>query len=189
MLSRLIGLTVLVLVLLAPQPAGAADAPRISLASMFSALDDPTIPSGWGGIWDTHVDTRLCDIPLVLFSTSYIDTLCPGTEVDPGAGNPGDITNCTGTSTDTSIDMTCNYTQQVEAGCTLNATVDYQSTRTGDSFLTTMRIQSTYVGDCVEFEDNCFEMEITGTRIGPAPANCATPVDRVTWGTVKSRYE
>lgn len=190
MLSRLIGLTVLALALSATCPARAGEAPRISLATIFSALDsDPAVPTAWGGIWDTDIDTRICDNPLVLFTSSFVDTLCPGTEVDPGAGDPGSVTNCTGTATDASINMTCTYAQEVTPGCMLNATVDYVSTRNGDSFSTNMRIQSTYTGDCTDVEDSCIEMDITGTRIGPAPADCAVPVDRVTWGTVKSRYE
>lgn len=192
MLSRLIVLVLLAAFIAVPQvsaaPAsGAPDLPHMTLESIFGALDNPEIPEAWTGIWDTHIEMHFCESPTIIFSDDYTDTLCTGQVFDTGDQEIPIV--CSGTATDSNIEMTCSGSSEVMAGCTLSMQIDYDGTRTGDTFSTTMVVNATYTGDCFGVSDTCTEVTITGERVGPAPSSCATPVDRVTWGTIKSRYE
>jgi len=193
MLLRLIGLTALVVVLATPLPAAAGELPQLSLSGILGALDDPVLPDEWGGIWDIDIDLRLCGSPTILFSDSETDTLCPGASVDAGDSDPDDptiIMECTGTATATRLEMTCTFSQVVEGGaCTINSVITYEADLNGDSYTAVVRSESTVSGTCIDQGDFCGESTITGTRVGPAPASCATPVELSTWGTLKSRYE
>jgi hypothetical protein len=103
-----------------------------------------------------------------------------------GFDEDGYSLDCTGTIDDTSIDVDCS-TMETEGPCTITFSYSVQGTRTGDSLSGTETFSITYVG-CGPIADMCTESDITGTRTGPEPASCNTPVVPATWGQIKATY-
>lgn len=148
------------------------------------------IPAEWAGIW-TSVDSTY-DCQGVLQSTGVsTDTLCAGKEL--ALDDAGSFTmDCTGSTTATTVDMTCVHTEEIVTDCNLTLTITLQGTRTGDSYVVTNTVLFDYAGtapECGFIPDDCTRYVIHATRIAPEPAAyCASPVAPTTWGRMKSQY-
>ena len=148
------------------------------------------IPPEWAGIW-TSVDSTY-DCQGVLQSTGVsTDTLCAGKEL--ALDDAGSFTmDCTGSTTATTVDMTCVHTEEIVTDCNLTLTITLQGTRSGDSYVVTNTVLFDYAGtapECGFIPDDCTRYVIHATRIEPEPAAyCATPVAPTTWGRMKSQY-
>lgn len=167
-----------------------ARAPQLSLAGVLSSLDDEfTVPAAWSGIWTEELVGFDCDTDEEIFSESFTDTICAGDPVY--LGGDSEITyQCTGSISDTEIDVECSWTMEIFEGCTATFVASMLGTRTGDSYEATSTLTITYVGEgaCDFVEDSCTREESTGTRIAPQPAVCNTPVEDATWGGIKALY-
>ena len=150
-----------------------------------------TIPAAWSGVWDIRDTTRNCGGGPITDTDADLDTLCTGTPVfeDPD-GVPVPL-DCTGTITDTTVDVECTADFEVSPDCVATYTMMMDGTRTGDSYTVTQTLSITYSGGglgCDFIPDTCTTTTTTGTRIGSEPPGCATPVEADTWGRVKGTY-
>ena len=178
--------------LLLPGFARAAEsAVSISFADVLAAASgDLTIPAAWAGVWDIRDTTRNCGGP-VTETDAGLDTLCTGASVFESPDGAPVSFDCTGTITDTVVDVDCTASFEVSPDCLATFTVALDATRTGDSYTAIQTMSITYSGGglgCDLIPDTCTTTATTGTRIGPEPAECATPVEATTWGRVKARY-
>ena len=175
------------LVSLVPRPAAAADAPRLDLGHWLAAAGSTTVPAAWAGVWSFEDDDYDCDTNMLLSSDVSADTLCTNEQIfeDPGVAG----WSCSGTVSDTSIDINCSGSEEVDTGCTLDFVYTLTATRVGDTLLATVTIGRTFTPTgCGFLPDFCLRTESTGTRIGPEPPNCTTAVAPSTWGRTKSQY-
>lgn len=167
--------------------AAAAEFPtRISTPSFADALraGGYTIPAAWAGVWaGTSIDYD-CATNAVVGGDSDPDTLCTGDDVSPG--DFGFAFNCSGTIDDNSANVTCTADSSISI-CSLHFEFTLVATRSGDSFTATTTISQDFNPDFCG-TDSCVRTETTATRIAPEPAECATPVDVISWGEIKSRY-
>jgi hypothetical protein len=174
---------------LAPGPSTAAPTPggKHFLKQLLGGA--PTVPAEWSGIW-TVVDT-VYDCAGAFQSTSTsTDTLCTGQNYEP---EDQEVQfDCTGTVTETTVDMTCTGSYEVFTDCTANYVVNVRSTRTAESYFSVVTMNVTYSGtgeNCDLLPAQCLQINSHGTRTAPEPAAyCASPVEETTWGQVKSRY-
>jgi len=151
-------------------------------------LADVEIPDEWLGIWELEVSAYDCETDALIFSSTSIDTTCPGAVFeDPDAS--GFPLECTGTADADSYEIHCEGSQEVIPGCTANFVHDGNATLDGNSYTSTTTTSITYTGDCSVIPDSCQRLEITGTRIGATPNPCnGVPVEARSWSTVKSLY-
>ncbi len=173
------------------ETAAAATTPFESSRVFRLAGATPPLPPEWAGIWSVSDTTYDC-LGVPTGTSTYTDTLCAGQVfVDPDP-NPQFTFDCNGTVTATTVDLTCTGSGEVFTDCMLTVDSRFIVTRTGDSYLAVVVVNSSYSGTgagCDLFPDNCSQINSRATRIGPAPeAYCATPVEEMTWGRVKSRY-
>lgn len=157
------------------------------LAAAPASAQTP-VPEAWVGIWEIEMTTYDCTTNAILFSTTDLDTVCPGSVFeDPDGG--GEFTlECTSTVEADSYDSHCEGSS-VFGDCTAQYVFDVTSTITGDSYTSTQTVSITYTGDCFGIPDSCERTETTGTRIAGPPNPCeGTPVDAHTWGAVKAAY-
>jgi len=151
---------------------------------------DIVIPPEWAGIWSS-IDTTYSCAGVRQSVDASLDTLCAGTVVLTNEGSPFTFV-CTGTSTATTVDMTCIYSGEIVTDCNMTITIVMQGTRTAESYVINNTVTTVYSGvapECSFFPDDCTRTVTRGTRIEPEPAAyCALPVDATTWGRVKSRY-
>lgn len=169
----------------------AVEAPRLNARDLLRlAGGTEPIPAEWSGIWST-VDS-LYDCTGNLQSTSSsLDTLCTGQIVEPEE-DPSFEYDCTGTTTPTTVNMTCTGQFEVVKDCFADYVVTIVGTRTNDTYFMVTTITTTFSGTgegCDFFPDQCMQFNSHGTKIAPEPAAyCATPVEETTWGQVKSLY-
>ncbi|HOX26017.1 MAG TPA: hypothetical protein PLL30_09360 [Candidatus Krumholzibacteria bacterium] len=158
---------------------------RIALSRL---VPDIVIPAEWGGIWDVTSTTYDCETNAVTGSDAYADTLCAGTVLD--FGDPGFEITCTGSADGNTITSHCTGSLALSDDCTMNFDLQSTTTRTGDTYESVSTINTTYDGaECEFLPDSCDRVETTGTRTAPEPVPCGnTPVETVSWGTVKSLY-
>lgn len=184
-MSRWLPALLIVAMAVAPAPAGAADR-VIDASRALRLLDDYPTPSEWAGIYDYQVTIYLCGDETPFYNQAMTDTLCAGEVYDPSDSQE----NCTGSYTPTSIDLTCTWSEDVADSCTANYSITLTGTRNGGSLEETAIIHVTYSGGGCgeEYADLCTRTVITGTRVAPAPTNCATPVEATSWGTIKALY-
>jgi hypothetical protein len=152
------------------------------------ALADVEIPEEWVGVWELEIAVYECETNTLLFSTTDLDTICPGSVFeDP---DPEEMPlECTGSADADSYTTHCEGSLEVMPGCTMNFVYDVTGTRDGDTYTSVATTDITYSGDCPDVPDTCQRTEVTGTRIGGAPNPCdGTPVEGRSWGTVKSLY-
>jgi hypothetical protein len=130
---------------------------------------------------------RFCSDPNVLFAGPGADTLCTGDPIEEGAG---DVTlNCTGTIDEDSANITCTGSDEVSPGCTVDYEMTIVSTRNGETFFIESTLNATYEPKlCDSVPNTCLVTKSHGTRVGPEPPECATPVQPGTWGQLKARY-
>jgi len=147
---------------------------------------DPTFTAAWGGVWTIDTVERDCTTNAITDSYSEQDTICAGSQIAPG--DSGFPLVCDGTISDTSLSETCSGSIEAIPGCTATFTYTVSGTRSGDSLTGTATISIDYVGSCGPITGQCTKEEITGTRTGPEPGSCTTPVVPTTWGLLKNRY-
>jgi hypothetical protein len=165
--------------------ANVPEVPRISLKDVFASLGNTTIPAAWAGVWTFTNDLYECTLQFPIGSEANTDTLCTGELV-----NDDPVLVCSGTTTDTTIDITCSGQEEYGPGCVALITYTIQATRNGDSMTATSTIASDFDPDLCykETPDFCIEQQTTGTRVGPEPKDCLTSVDALSWGSVKAFY-
>jgi hypothetical protein len=167
-----------------------ARVPQLSMAEALSSLEDEfPVPAAWSGIWTENIVEFDCDTEEQVDAYSFTDTLCTG---DPAFVSDGSVPGlvCTGTVSDTQINMECSWSSEVFEGCTATFAVTMVGTRTGDSYQATSTLNISYVGGgpCEFLTGSCTREESTGTRIAPQPPTCITPVEDATWGGIKALY-
>jgi len=159
----------------------------VMLAASANPTEAQTIPTAWAGIWEFTTDDEVCG---GAFIETYVDTstICPGEEF--GVNEDGFDLNCSGTITDTVIDVTCSASLDILTDCTMTITLVTQGTRTGDTFQGTERTSFTYTGTaCGPFTDECTDGTVSGVRLNPDPGACgSTPALPTTWGAIKAIY-
>lgn len=161
----------------------------IALCAAAPASAQIEFPASWAGIWEITSTDFECGTSNQLDMYTETDTICAGDVFDPGQEVEGAVYICSGGIDDTTIDITCAITTEVAPGCDVTFTINTTGTRTGDSFEGTDTFSITYEGDCFGLQDSCTESEVTGTRTGPAPPECATvSTEPATWGHIKDLY-
>jgi len=161
--------------------------PDASLAAHLFFLDDVVIPGDWTGIWEVSATMKDCDTQEILYTSTFTDTICPGTGV--GDEMPYEV-SCTGEVNGSTMQFHCEGAFEIDEECTVQYVVDSAMTRTGETYESTSTSTTTYVGpECGIVPPICVLMETTGTRIAPAPPECQdTPADEDSWGRVKRLY-
>ncbi len=146
-----------------------------------------TIPAAWSGIWQYEDSTYQCTPRVLTGTDSGLDTLCAGTSFEPDT-TEGINYDCTGTVTDTFVDITCTGAIKFE-GCSATFETRSIGNRTGETFIATTTISTTWTPPGCAFQPNtCEQIVSRNTRIAPQPEGCATPALQGTWGALKSRY-
>jgi hypothetical protein len=161
----------------------APSAPRLS--DWLSILTDPALPHAWAGVWQsTNVDSN-CVNHTYTGTTYSTDTLCTNQAI---GGGPQ--VTCTGTTSDTAIDISCSGTEEIFPGCSVTYSFTLVATRSGETLQAATTSSQVFTPTlCAGLADTCTKTVTTATRIGPEPADCATPVEPDTWGEMKSRYK
>lgn len=186
---RLTTLFIALLLVALAAPAAAAELPRIPDAVLLSALQDGGgTPEAWGGIWDMSITIRECESGFIFFQDTSTDTICAGESIE--VGDEEQNYSCTWEIDGNSVTGQCEYTEEVEPGCTQTTVGDYSATVSGSSYTATFTANITYAGDCNPeiYVDTCFRTEITGTKTAPQPASCVTPALPSRWGGIKALY-
>lgn len=145
--------------------------------------EDPTVTSEWAGVWQSNEDTYNCETQALSSSDVVVDTLCTGAAVL----GLGDDFTCTGTITATDYDVHCTAVFSDVPGCTVNVDVRGVGTRDGDSAESTTVMQIWFTG--CSFPSACDSIVAQSTRIAPELETCTTPVEPLSWGALKSRFD
>lgn len=164
--------------------AQAAAVPVQSVAKLARA--SVLVPVEWDGFWTTVDSVYTCEGVLLFTPPASADTICGGKDFSPTA--PGGITLVctTGTVDANTIDLTCTGSGTIEPDCDASYTIVTHQTRTGDTFFSVSTINVTYTGTACPGPSDCLQVNVHGTRTGPAPTDyCATPTKRSTWGQIK----
>jgi len=147
-------------------------------------------PVEWDGVWTTVDSTYTC-LGVLQNTSAGADTICGGKDYSPYSGTTFQI-NCTGNATATTIDMTCSGSGPVFTDCDANYDAVMHGDRNGDTYHIVTTVNVTYSGSdpaCGLLPPSCSQVDIWGTRTGPAPpAYCLTPTQRSTWGNLKTHY-
>ena len=165
-----------------------ADGPRGHLPAGLVPADEPAIPPSFQGIWTYTEIYRDCTTQQILDTFTGTDTVCAEDNTAPpdttGLGN----FSCSGSSTATTYDVSCTGSQEIVPGCTQNFGITIASSVSGNTVTSITTINVTYAGCGVPFPPSCTRYEYTGTRIGTATEECATPVQPTTWSGIKANY-
>ncbi len=145
------------------------------------------MPAEWAGIWQVQTDRIDCETLAVLNSITEEDTTCAGDVFIYDAGE-GEFT-CTESVNGNTLTISCSGTFPLDEGCDIVSQFDLTITRSDDSFAGAQILTQTTQGEGCEFPFSmCDRYEFTGTRIGPPPASCFTPVETRSWSTIKVLY-
>jgi hypothetical protein len=148
------------------------------------------VPLEWDGIWSLEDSTYTCT-GTPTGTSSSLDTLCTGAQLEPSTGSPIQFT-CTGTADATSTHLTCIGSMDLFPDCKATYQIQMDGTRTGDTYLFVTTVNVTYSGTgtgCDLYPPSCTQINSHGTRLGPAPpAYCVTPARPSSWGKVKILY-
>ncbi len=125
------------------------------------------LPAEWAGAWTFHTVSRECGSDTVVDDTTHDEVLCENGEFLDDEGLGVDV-NCTGTITETSLDISCSGTATFE-GVTFTYLFTAQATRTGESISGTSHFELSSGGELIE----CYDEVFTANRTGPAPSPCA----------------
>lgn len=159
----------------------------MTLRQALTATGGYTIPAAWAGIWAYTDTTYDCTTLAVTNVSTGQDTLCAGQSFEPDTTG-GFNYNCTGTVTDTQVNLTCSGSFSFGA-CTGNFTQVGRGTRTGDTAFYVSTFTTTWSPpNCAFQNDSCDQTNSHTTRIGAAPPGCTTPTRARTWGQVKTYY-
>lgn len=158
---------------------------RPTLAEVFRLAGDTGVPAAWAGVWDFNNSHYECTLQFFLGSDAETDTLCTGDAIQ---SDPKFV--CSGTTTDTTVDITCSGQQEYSPTCVAQLTYTLQATRNGDTMTGTASLSTDFTPDlCYQkTPDFCIETQITGTRVAPEPKDCTSSVDELSWGKVKAFY-
>lgn len=175
---------------LVPVSAGSSEPIHVDIRSLFQeafgGTDEYPIPAAWAGIWDIENEIFECGNSTPTMTTNELDTLCTGVTILED--DDEFELECAGSIADNMASIECTAEFPVFEGCTAAFTLSLSAIRNGDTY-TGVTINSTdYVGDCGPVEDSCIRVETSGTRVAPEPASCVVPVERLRWGTLKSKY-
>jgi hypothetical protein len=157
------------------------------LGAASASADPVPYPEEFIGIWETTTILRDCETQILINQSTVRDTICAGDTFEFTFGEYE--VNCTGTITATTVDVQCEGSFQVDPDCTGNLQITMDGTRTGDTWTSTMRMGTTYVGSSCPIPSSCIEGTSTGTRLDPNPLCNPSPVEGVTWGQLKHFYD
>ena len=185
MRSRLLLLAALALAVLPVRSEGAQAFSHPTLTDVLAALGDTTVPPAWAGVWQFDSADFECTTNDPLGYDSTVDTLCTGDEV-----NPSDLIplTCTGTTDDTSINISCTGSGGLPPICTVDVTLTIVATRSENDMSATLTYTQVSTPPNCYGTDGCVRSELIGLRVAGEPAECANAVDPGTWGRLKSRY-
>jgi len=124
------------------------------------------VPAAWAGVWQVHTVERDCDSSTLLDETTETETLCTGQELDFDEEGVASL-DCSGTVTDTVVDITCTASFVVE-GTTYTTTAEIDLVRDGDSYSGTGRVTVREGTNVVE----CWAETVDATRISGEPTPC-----------------
>lgn len=148
---------------------------------------DIIMPPEWAGIWRITTDLVDCETLVVLHSSTEDDTTCTGDVLS--FESPENGYTCTESVNGNSVTVSCSATTPLEEGCDLLTQFELTMTRSDDSFEGVQTIVSSTQGEGCTFPiSTCQRFEMSGTRIAPPPASCATAVEASAWSTIKSLY-
>ncbi len=172
--------------------AAASEIPRPNLSDVFQSMARSsggtiTLPAAWAGVWNFEDSDYDCITEEFLNSDANVDTLCTGQVINPDE-SPFQL-DCTGSVNDTDIDVHCSGTFPFGPTCMVTMTFSLVAVRNGDNVsATTVFSQDFEPDNCALQPDNCIRTVGVGTRVGPEPPDCLTPVEAATWGRVKAGY-
>ena len=156
--------------------------------TVLSLLQDGGVPEDWAGVWSNEMELRTCE-DVVISTNTAVDTVCTGDLVDPG--DDLDDLDCDFNVDGNTVTMSCDMVIEVDDTCVQNVSWDYTAVLDGDVITATIILETTAEGTgvvCDNLPDSCTKIVMTSTRIGPEPAECATPVETTTWGGIKQQY-
>lgn len=188
-MRRLFLLSVALVLMACPQRSFAGPGQPVSRwADLLSAaFGSTTLPPAWAGIYNATNESRDCVTNNLLDSQAEVDTLCAGQEIGNTGGGLIPVT-CTGTTSDTSINVSCSGSGKFFPGCTVTFNYSVVASRSGVNITATIIQHTQYTAGC-GIPDECTKNVITGTRVAAPPTPCSTPVDPETWGRTKARYK
>ena len=188
---RRLALTLVLLtsvILIRPAHAGSASQNFDKLIRL--ARTSVIVPLEWDGTWTTLDSVYTCQGVFQSTSTG-IDTICGGKDYTPGGGTAFTL-SCSGSADATSYDMTCTGSAEIFTDCNADYNMVTHGTMSGGSYHTVSTINVTYSGTgtgCDLVPPSCTQVDIWGTRTGPAPVGyCSTATRQATWGQLKSLY-
>lgn len=154
----------------------------------LAPTDVPPLPGSFQGIWSYTEILKDCTTQTVLQILTGTDTVCAdGNSAIPDTIGLGNFI-CDGTSTANQYNITCTGSQEITPGCVQHFSITIASTLSGSTVNSVTTVASNYTGCDIPFPPSCASFEYTGTRIGPATEECATPVQPTTWSGVKAYY-
>lgn len=162
--------------------------PHDHLPTGLRPMGGLVIPGSFQGIYNYTEILRDCTTQVIFQTTTGMDTVCADDNGAPsdtaGLGN----FSCEGTSTANEYNVMCIGSQEVTPGCVQHYTITVASTLNGDTVHSLTTISSNFTGCAVPFPPSCASIEYTGTRVGSATTECATPVQPTTWSGIKANY-
>jgi len=159
---------------------------RPNLGDVLRAAGDLTIPAAWSGVWEFEDTDYDCTTKLPTGTGSDTDTLCTGEAI---YGDDAKL-NCTGTVSDTEVDVDCTGDVEVFPGCVLTFNFSLTATRSGDTLTSSSTVSQVYTPPLCAFgqPDQCQRTDSVANRVGPEPPDCLTSVEEMSWGRVKAVY-
>lgn len=130
--------------------------------------------SPWKGEWNIVIVFKDCASGDTLNIEDITDVICDGDTLDIGLTDL--FEDCDGTITDTRIMVDCTY-QFIVGGCTIDVAATLDIERQGDQIMGTGQWSVTTSGTCLPlYIEGCEDIEISGMRIDPNPADCNSPL-------------
>ena len=171
---------VVVALCIAPAAAHAEISP--SLAKLLKQAGNMEYPPEWTGIWQSADTLYDCEGNVIFGLAPSVDTVCAGDPVEPP--EEGVTFECSGDATPPDIDITCTGTEN-DLGCITDYTFRIEEHLSGNERTYVYTINTSSSPECPKPGDFCFVLRGTKTRIS---SSCTTPVDKASWGQVKTRY-
>jgi len=133
--------------------------------------DVPEVTIDMQGVWNYETIARDCITNVVVtdLSDSGTDTLCSG---DPMYEEEEDdiFSECDVSVGSNTFSIECDQTETY-AGCTVTWSVDWQYNYSNTTITGTGTMSVSYGGSgCLDEGDECYNVSLTATRVGPAPA-------------------
>ncbi len=126
------------------------------------------VPESWVGLWLTSITFKDCVSHEEVFTFTDTTAICPDAE-DYEETEEG--MECDYSWDGNTMDVHC-ITYDTLGGCYNMSDVEWSSTVSGTSFTGEGTFVDTWTGEECEFEDACYDVEMTSTRIGDAPEPC-----------------